>query len=322
MTVTSLSGQVAGHEYEGAGQPENADKVLRFMPEGTQALELKVPMSDGVSLATSLFLPPGGKPMPVLFCKGYYGRSTMANYARPCTEGGLVFIAQDARGCGSSEGKGSFDATSFRDEAKDLEDALEWIAAQPWCDGRIVMRGGSGNGINPSVAILTGNKHLLGVSVSSTSGVAEHWMFENGARRWLYSWMKHRGLRVKTWPRPTVGPRNDATIRDYLAAQPVNAQTVYVASGGWFDILSESALDYFEALHTKMPVYITVEPRSHASPGKIEGKTWPPPGQAQASPEYRRHVRRERRPGEIMGPVLPHGRRKQPGRPRQQVVRD
>ncbi len=279
-----VSGQATGREYEEAGKPEDTAKVLKFMPEGTEALELMMPMRDGVSLATSIFLPPGDEPRPVLFCKGYYGRSGMAGYARPCQDGGLVFVAQDARGRGKSEGVGTFDASSFEDETQDLEDALEWIAQQPWCDGRIVMTGGSGNGINPSVAVLTGSPHLRGVSVGSTSGVADHWMFENGARRWLYSWMKHRGMKIEDWPRPTVGPRDDTSIRNYLAQQPVNPQTVYVAGGGWFDILSEAALDYFEALHDKMPVYVTIEPRTHAAPGKIDGKAWPRPVKVRRAP--------------------------------------
>lgn len=273
--ATPLAAQIEGREYEAAGQPENAAKVLKFLPEGTQALELMLPMSDGVKLATSIYLPPGDEPRPALFCKGYYGRSGMAFYAKPCGDGRMVFVAQDARGRGASEGAGSFDPTTFRDEARDLNDTLNWIAAQPWCDGRIIMTGGSGNGVNPSIAVLTGNPTLHGVSVGSTSGVADHWMFENGARRHLYRWMQHRGLKVADWPRPTVGPRDDTAIGDYLAAQPVNPATVYAAGGGWFDILSEAGFDYFEALHEKMPVYLTVEPRTHAAPGAINGQRWP-----------------------------------------------
>ena len=267
--------QIEGREYEEAGKPENAEKVLKHFPEGSQAIELMVSMRDGVKLATSVFLPPTEGKLPVLFCKGFYGRSGMASYAQPCKGGNLVFVAQDSRGRGKSEGKGSYDPASFSEEVQDLQDTIEWIAKQPWSDGRIVMSGGSGNGVNPSLAILTGNPHLLGASVGNTSGVAAHWMFHNGVRRALSSWMEHRGLPNKSWPRPTLGiPDNSANVR-YLQNYQVDPKTVYVAGGGWFDILKESSLDYFQALHDKMRVYITISPNSHVGAAQVDGKKWP-----------------------------------------------
>jgi len=52
---------------------------------------------------------------------------------------GYPFLAVDARGRGNSEG-------SFRpliQEAQDGYDVVEWLAKQPYCNGRVAMRGGS-----------------------------------------------------------------------------------------------------------------------------------------------------------------------------------
>lgn len=35
----------------------------------------------------------------------------------------------------------------FRNEAADGHDTVEWVAAQPWCDGQVAMMGGSYGGL-------------------------------------------------------------------------------------------------------------------------------------------------------------------------------
>ena len=46
---------------------------------------------------------------------------------------GYVVIYQDCRGRHGSEGE----FVKYLSDAEDGEDALAWILAQPWCDGRI-----------------------------------------------------------------------------------------------------------------------------------------------------------------------------------------
>src|SRR5690606_10829397 len=48
---------------------------------------------------------------------------------------------QDVRGRYASEGRS--DQLSSGTEGRDGYDAVEWVAAQPWCDGRVGMIGGS-----------------------------------------------------------------------------------------------------------------------------------------------------------------------------------
>ena len=48
-------------------------------------------------------------------------------------------MLQDVRGKGASDG--AFEP--FVQERADGYDSVQWVAAQPWCDGRVVMLGAS-----------------------------------------------------------------------------------------------------------------------------------------------------------------------------------
>ncbi|OBH30844.1 hydrolase [Mycobacterium sp. E342] len=54
------------------------------------------------------------------------------------TAQGFVVVNADARGCGHSKGTGEL---LSRREAEDTYDVVQWIADQPWSDGRVVMLG-------------------------------------------------------------------------------------------------------------------------------------------------------------------------------------
>lgn len=275
LLVPNTQAQVEGREWEEIGKPKDIQKVLKFMPEGTDVKLEMVPMKDGVRLATNIFIPPGDGPFPVLFCRGYYGRFGTSYYAAPCKEGGLVFIIQDARGSFDSEGKGTFETGTFRNELSDIDESLNWIASQPWCNGRIGMTGGSGNGIGPSAAFLTGNKHLVSSSPGNSTGSSLYWMFDNRVRRNLYSWMKNHGHDTKAWPRPTLTDTTRESELEYLASLSPNPETVYVEGAGWWDIVGESALDYFRTFSKKSKIYVKVSPLWHGGKAKVDGKAYP-----------------------------------------------
>lgn len=75
------------------------------------------------------------QPQPVAF-------STLTGWEAPdpawWTARGFVVVNADSRGCGHSDGTGNL---LSRQEAEDTYDLVQWIAAQPWSDGNVVMLG-------------------------------------------------------------------------------------------------------------------------------------------------------------------------------------
>ncbi|MEP6501829.1 MAG: CocE/NonD family hydrolase [Betaproteobacteria bacterium] len=99
--------------------------------------ELRLPMPDGVHLATSLYLPRGqdAKLATVLVRLPYgrleYGEGLTA--AEYFARRGYAVVVQDLRGTSDSEGE----LVPYRSGTSDGTATLDWIAAQPWSNGRV-----------------------------------------------------------------------------------------------------------------------------------------------------------------------------------------
>lgn len=94
-----------------------------------------VPMRDGVKLPTIIALPGSGS-YPVVLTRGYTAGG-LISHADRFNKAGYAFVSQQCRGDGGSDG------TRFFPDDKDGYDAIEWIARQPWCNGKVAMWGGS-----------------------------------------------------------------------------------------------------------------------------------------------------------------------------------
>jgi putative CocE/NonD family hydrolase len=115
--------------------------------------DVKIPMRDGSLLYADIFRPDGGaERFPAIMNIGVYQKdkvwippADLEEQANPhlnwetvnplwwCPRGyGCVRV--DSRGTGKSPGRS--DPSSYQ-EALDFYDAIEWIAKQPWCSGKI-----------------------------------------------------------------------------------------------------------------------------------------------------------------------------------------
>lgn len=74
---------------------------------------------------------------------------------------GYVVVVVDSRGSGASFGTSSGPFAPI--EAADLHDITEWIAAQPWCDGKVGMFGRSYSGISQYMAARAAPPHLVAI---------------------------------------------------------------------------------------------------------------------------------------------------------------
>lgn len=105
----------------------------------------KVPMRDGLRLSADIYLPSDGKRFPTILLRTPYEstRDGHIDWAAWWARRGYACVVQDNRGKFESEGQ----FYPYRDDGPDGHDTLEWIASQPWCDGKIGTSGRSYGGL-------------------------------------------------------------------------------------------------------------------------------------------------------------------------------
>ncbi|HYJ04348.1 MAG TPA: CocE/NonD family hydrolase, partial [Chthoniobacterales bacterium] len=120
--------------------PAAADYELRW--------GVKIPMRDKVELNATLYLPktPDGSAAktPVIFTLTPYISDSYHARAAYFAARGYAFALVDVRGRGNSGGE----FEPFAQEPRDGHDVVEWLARQPFCDGKVTMWGGSYAGFN------------------------------------------------------------------------------------------------------------------------------------------------------------------------------
>jgi uncharacterized protein len=115
----------------GGGKEQASPVILCIHPYGKDNL----PKRRGKRWTFSVQYRALRQPRPVTF-------SALTGWEAPdpvwWTAQGFTVVNADARGCGHSDGTGNL---LSRQEAEDTYDVVQWIADQPWSDGRVVMLG-------------------------------------------------------------------------------------------------------------------------------------------------------------------------------------
>src|SRR3954452_1960250 len=97
--------------------------------------DVPIPASDGVNLVGDVYLPGDGKGrVPAVVDMEPYGRSTSTDYVPQ----GYARVNTDVRGSGKSGG--ALCLLCLR-EQQDVYDVVEWVAKQPWSNGRVALYG-------------------------------------------------------------------------------------------------------------------------------------------------------------------------------------
>lgn len=154
-------------------------------------------MSDKVQLAADIIRPTRmGKveeqPLPVVFMHARYHRDkgdASPEFCKHLLQHGYVLVSVDTRGSGASFGtsRGVF----APEEALDSFEIIEWIAKQPWCNGKIGMQGVSYLGGVQLMAASMRPPHLKAIfpimTPSDVYGLAYHngVFFQNLIKRWF-----------------------------------------------------------------------------------------------------------------------------------------
>ena len=250
-------------------RPINVEKLLHQ----------RVPMRDGIHLDTNVYHPAGAARYPAILIRTPYGKAADFPTAYSSfIQHGYAVVMQDVRGRYGSEGV--FDALS--QEGPDGYDTLNWIAAQPWSDGKVGMIGGSYLGIAQWQVALLNNPHLKAIFpvVSGSDDYLDRFYSPGGAMKlghrllWLSQNLTPAGvvkpkfgdyighLPLRTSDRAATSqtlpiyqtvlehPTYDSFWKEHSVRENISRVRVPVFSvGGWYDNYVESDLEAFAALH-------------------------------------------------------------------------
>lgn len=234
------------------------------LPPG--AVEETMTLRDGVKLAANVFQPAGNGPWPVVLSrtpylkdgridrerdpKGAENRKRLVEQAKRYTDAGYVFVVQDVRGKGRSQG---FYA-AFENDIEDGYDAVEWAGTQPWSNGKVGMTGGSALGITANSAAMAAPPHLKAAYVvvapadrlaySYPGGVLKEkdsigWLRQQGTSEEVLNRVRTRALDDVSWNRVAM-----STNRKYIEIPIYNV-------GGWYDIFNGGTVENFEYLQNQ-----------------------------------------------------------------------
>jgi predicted acyl esterase len=248
-------------QAENAARPAAAAQKAKDwpgLPPG--ATEAYMTLRDGVRLSANVYKPAGAGPWPVVLSRTPYlkdgridrerdpdgskTRQRLAEQAKRYTDAGYVFVLQDVRGKGRSDG---FYA-AFETDIDDGYDAVEWAAAQPWSNGKVGMTGGSALGITALSAAMAAPPHLTAAYVvvapsdrlaySYPGGVLKEkdtigWLAGQGVSEEVLNQTRRRALDDVDWNRGAM-----TAGRKYIRIPIFHV-------GGWYDIFNGGTVENF-----------------------------------------------------------------------------
>jgi predicted acyl esterase len=287
------------------------------MPNIDEELGVSILMRDGIRLAADVFHPHGSAHLPTVLIRTPYNRKNSSNTGfRLFVRRGFALVIEDVRGRFASQG--SFG--SIEQEGPDASDTINWIATQPWSDGRVAMAGSSYLGIVQWWAAIQDNPHLVAIAPMnagddeyldrfySTGGALKlgHrllWVAQNfhppSQLPPLFSSYIY-GLPIRTADVPATGravpiwrdallhPTYDAYWDSVSIRENLKRVTVPVLNmGGWFDNYGESEIDAFSRLARQgTPVETWMGPWAHDPGLRFPTRDFGP----EAFPHYREIV--------------------------------
>lgn len=261
--VLSLTAGAPGLAQPAAKPAAAAAKPAKWpgLPPG--AVEEYATLRDGTKLAANVFKPSGPGPWPVVMTrtpylkdgridpekdpKGVKMREALVKQARRYTDAGYVFVLQDVRGKGRSQG---FYA-AFENDIEDGYDSVEWAAARPWSNGKVGLSGGSAMGITSNEAAMAAPPHLVAAYVV----VAPYDLLQNSymggvlKEKDVLGWEKGQGVSDAVLDQSrrrvvddVIWNRNAMSVnRKYIRIPIYNV-------GGWYDIFNHGNIANFEYL--------------------------------------------------------------------------
>jgi uncharacterized protein len=137
---------------------------------GVREEHIMIPMRDGKRLSAYVFFPKGEGKWPAVFEQRYADISSAGSRraAAKFAEAGFVVAMVNYRGTHESEGTYVGYRALEWGELRDGYDTCEWLAAQPWCTGKVGTYGGSQAGYAQNYLAVTQPPHLVAQYMTDT----------------------------------------------------------------------------------------------------------------------------------------------------------
>ena len=159
-------------------------------------------LRDGTITYTDVYRPDASGTFPGLLQRTPYDKSapmskTAGLDAIRAAMRGYAVVIQDVRGRHSSDGE----FYTFISEVEDGYDSVEWLAAQPWCSGKVGMYGSSYVGATQWLAARSRPPSLVCIAPGVTaSDYHEGWAWQGGAFALGFNLSWAVGLTLGNWP--------------------------------------------------------------------------------------------------------------------------
>ncbi|MFN0038181.1 MAG: CocE/NonD family hydrolase, partial [Burkholderiales bacterium] len=202
------------------------DPLLRAALGIREQRDVMVPMRDGTRLATNLYYPTRLEPpYATVLLRLPYGKDAYSEARQtviPFVRSGYVVATQDMRGRFRSEGV----FAPYRGDSEDGSDTVDWLASQPWSNGKIGTIGCSALGETQVLMARQRNPHHAamialgaGGAIGSAGGRYGYFgVFEGGVFNLAsgFGWFLHNGSK-----RPGATPGAHVDIGKAIRELPV-----------------------------------------------------------------------------------------------------
>lgn len=271
--------------------------VPEFRNDVDRIEHVRVPMRDGVELATQVYFPEGEGPWPAILVRNPYNQFNIFKpLGKLFARYGYVVVHQDVRGRFASGGEW----LPLLNERNDGIDTLNWLVAQPWLDGNIALFGASylaavqwavADVLPPQVKTMI--PMIIGTDLRNViyeKGMFRHEVFTFWAalmpdesmaldnavnyQKMLRHWPiieadeRFLGRRLDWWRDWLLSPGEDAPLwqrpdAQQLLTMPREVTVPVLMLTGWYDIFIESQLNDFNALGSRDSSRLIVGPWTH-----------------------------------------------------------
>nr|MDO8115456.1 CocE/NonD family hydrolase [Candidatus Sigynarchaeota archaeon] len=213
----------------------------------------RVTMRDGYKLYTRIYFPPNwtmeNGSRPVILERTAYNcaRADFVALGQSFANQGYIGVVQDVRGAWGSRGSVPFQV--YHTEGPDGVDTVNWILAQPWCNGNIATSGSSGDAATELYGHAAGENVKAAFINVGAADLYDQWIFTGGCfQKWFMDvWLP--GVDGLGYYQTLF---DHAAKDDWWAATSVtmndNARNVHpraVHFGGWYDCFQQGTIDSF-----------------------------------------------------------------------------